>query len=157
MNSSDRHGFPFFTTVLLVLGLIALAAAQNQPGARDRQAPDAMNLLLSGQGVTMITQPVTLANIAIQDLTQDDIIWVGSSPGRSVMVMLQPSVNPIDPQGNPTPIAAGDAVRVTGHLLRAPGSQVLESWGVSPAEAARVRQQGIVLQAVTFEVVKHGG
>ena len=151
MNSSDRHGFPLVTTVLLVLGLLALAMAQNHPG----QATDALNRLLSGQGRTMISQPVTLANVTVQNLTRNDIIWVGAGPQRSLMVMLQPSVNPIDPKGNPTPIAEGDVAQVTAHVLRAPSTQVLQSWGVSPADAARVQQQGVVLQAVTLEVIKH--
>lgn len=140
--------------LMLVLGFFALAMAQN--GAkRTANPPDALNQIVSGQGRAMIAQPATLANATIQRTTQEDIVWVGSAPDRSVMVMLQPSVNPIDPQGNPTPIAAGDQVRVTGHVLRAPSTQMLEGWGVSPADAARVQQQGVVLQAVTFEVTKH--
>jgi hypothetical protein len=70
-----------------------------------------------------------------------------------VLVMLQPSVTPRDAQGNPTPIAAGDAVRITGQLLRAPSPEVLHDWGVSPAEAARVQRQGVVVQAVTFQLI----
>ena len=138
---------------MLVLGFFALAMAQNaakgNPGAAD-----VLNQIVSGQGRGMISQPATLVNASIQGKTQEDIVWVGSAPDRSVMVMLQPSVNPIDPQGNPTPIAAGDQVRVTGHVLRAPSAQKLESWGVSSADAARVQQQGVILQAVTFEVTK---
>lgn len=157
MTSSDRHRFPFILTILLLLGFLALAMAQNNPANRNAQRANALSRLLSGQGQAMISQPVTLENVGIQNLTEDDIVWVGASPGRSVMVMLQPSVNPIDPQGNPTPIAPGDQVQVTGHVLRAPSSQVLQSWGVSPGDAARVQQEGVVLQAVTFEVLKHKG
>lgn len=68
--------------------------------------------------------------------------------------MLQPSVNPIDGHGTPAPFAAGDQVRVRGHVLRAPSTRALENWGVSPANAARVQREGVVLQAVTFEVTK---
>lgn len=153
MTASDRHGFPFVTTMLLVLGLFALAMAQNSPAARNGQAD--LNRLLSGQGRSMISQPVTLSNVAVQDLTQNDIVWVGANAKGSVLVMLQPSVNPIDQQGNPTPLATGDTVEVTGHVLRAPSSQALESWGVSPADAARVQRQGVVLQAVTLQVLRH--
>jgi hypothetical protein len=78
---------------------------------------------------------------------------VGASPDGSVLVMLQPSVNPMDAQGNPKSIAAGDQVRITGHVLRAPSTQVLKGWGVSPAEAARVQRQGVMVQAVTLEVI----
>lgn len=155
MSRSDhRHFHPVFMVLMLVLGFFALAMAQNGAN-RVPVPPNALNRIVSGQGRGMIAQPATLANATIQRTTQEDIVWVGSAPDRSVMVMLQPSVNPIDPQGNPTPIAAGDQVRVTGHVLRAPSAQVLESWGVSPAEAARVQQQGVVLQAVTFEVTKY--
>ena len=129
MTSRDRQRFPVVTILLLVLGLFALAMGQNNPASQKAPPADALNRLLSGQGQAIISQPVTLHNVAIQDLTQDDIVWVGTSPTRSVMVMLQPSVNPMDPQGNPTPIAPGDPVQITGHVLRAPNTQVLESWG----------------------------
>lgn len=155
MSRSDhRHAQPFFLVLMLVLGFFALAMAQNGAKQNNSRPPDALNQIVSGQGRGMIAQPATLANATIQGVTQEDIIWVGNAPDRSVMVMLQPSVNPIDPQGNPAPIAAGDQVRVTGHVLRAPSAQVLESWGVSPGDAARVQQQGVVLQAVTFEVTR---
>lgn len=154
MTPSDhRHFHPLFTTSMLVLGLIALAIAQNSPAARSGQPPNAVAQLLSGKGRTMIGQTVTLSKVAIHVINQNDIVWVGGSPNSSVMVMLQPSVNPIDAQGNPTPIRAGDQVRITGHVLRAPSAQVLQSWGVSPADAARVQLQGAVVQAVTFEVL----
>ena len=149
-----RHFHPVFMVLMLVLGFFALAMAQNAAN-RNAGSPNVLNQIVSGQGRGMISQPATLANATIQGKTQEDIVWVGSAPDRSVMVMLQPSVNPIDPQGNPTPIAAGDQVRITCHVLRAPGTQVLASWGVSPADAARVQQQGVILQAVTFEVMKH--
>lgn len=102
----------------------------------------------------MISQPVALSNVTVQNLTQDDIVWVGASPNHSVLVMLQPSVNPMDVRGNPTPIAAGDHVRITGHVLRAPGTQVLRGWGVSAVDAARVQHQGVVVQAVELVVTK---
>lgn len=154
MSRSDhRHFQPVFMVFMLVLGFFALAIAQNAAN-RNPGTADVLNQIVSGQGRGMISQPATLANATIQGKTQEDIVWVGSAPDRSVMVMLQPSVNPIDPQGNPSPIAAGDQVRVTGHVLRAPGAQKLESWGVSPADAARVQQQGVILQAVTFEVTR---
>jgi len=155
MNRLDHPRLqPLFTTVLLLLGLFALAMAQNSPAARNAAHASALNQLLSGHGQAMISQPVTLSDVSIQDTTEDDILWVGASPDNTVLVMLQPSVTPIDSQGNPVPIASGDLVRVTGHVLRAPSTQILESWGISPAEAARVQRQGVVLQAVTFEVTK---
>jgi hypothetical protein len=155
MNSSQRHSFhPLFTIALLVLGLFALAMAQNKP-ARSAQPANAVDQILSGQGQAMISQPVTLSNVAVQNLTQNDIVWVGADRAHSVLVMLQPSVNPIGRSGNPTPIARGDQVRVTGHVLRAPSTQVLDGWGLSPADAGRVQRQGVVVQAVTFEVLAH--
>lgn len=154
MSRSDhRHFPPVFMVLMLVLGYFALAMAQNAAN-HNAGPPNVLNQIVSGQGRGMISRPATLAHATIQGMTQEDIIWVGSAPDRSVMVMLQPSVNPIDPQGNPTAIAAGDQVRVTGHVLRAPSVQVLESWGVSPADAARVQQQGVVLRAATLEVIR---
>ena len=151
----DHHRFqPLFTTVLLVLGLFALAMAQTNPASRNAQPPNPLNQLLSGQGRRMIGQAVTLSNIAIQKITQGDILWVGTSPNDRTLVMLQPTVNPIDARGNPTPVAANDLVRVTGYVRPAPRVQVLQGWGISPADAARVQQQGVVVQAVTFEVTR---
>ena len=151
----DHHRFqPLFTMVLLVLGLFALAMAQTNPASRNAQPPNPVNQLLSGQGRRMIGQAVTLSNVAIQKITQSDILWVGTRPDRGVLVMLQPSVNPIDARGNPTPVAPNDLVRVTGYVLPAPSVQVLQGWGVSPADAAAVQQQGVVLQAATFEVTR---
>lgn len=155
MTPSQHHSFhPLFTIALLVLGLFALAMAQNSP-ARSAQPANALDQILSGQGQGMISQPVTLSNVTVQDVTQDDVIWVGANRENSVMVMLQPSVNPMDGRGNPTAIAPGDQVRVTGHVLRAPSTQELQGWGVSAADAGRVQRQGVVVQAVTFEVLKH--
>jgi len=139
-------------TVALVLSLCSGLAAQSHSQKRHAQPPDTFSKLLSGNGRALISQPATLSNVTIQDITQNDIVWVGSDAARSVMVLLQPSVNPIDPQGNPTPIAAGDSVRVTGHVIAAPSTQLLQNWGVSAAEAARVQRQGVALQAVTFEI-----
>jgi len=102
----------------------------------------------------MISQPVTLSNATVQNVAQQDIVWVGGA-NNSVLVMLQPSVNPIDARGNPAPLAPGDQVRVTGHVQRAPSAQILQSWGVSPADAARVQRQGVVVQAETFEVLRN--
>jgi hypothetical protein len=153
MAHSDSNRFPTLTIVLLILGFVALALAQNPPGTRNAQSANVLNRLLQGKGRQMISQPVTLSNVAVQDTTQNDIVWVGSSANSSVLVMLQPSVTPRDAQGNPTPIAAGDAVRITGQLLRAPSPEVLHDWGVSPAEAARVQRQGVVVQAVTFQLI----
>lgn len=154
MTPSQHHSFhPLFTIALLVLGLFALAMAQNTP-ARSAQPANALDQILSGQGQDMISQPVTLSNVAIQDVTQQDIVWVGNNRDRSVMVMLQPSVNPMDGRGNPTPIAPGDQVRVTGHVLRAPSTPVLEGWGIPARDAGRVQRQGVMVQAVTFEVLK---
>lgn len=135
--------------VLLALGAPALA--QHNPSPRPASA---LSQLLSGQGRAMISQPVNLSDVAVQNITQYDLLWVGTSPDSSVLVMLQPSVNPIDARGNPTPIAEGDQVRVTGHVLRAPDAQTLHSWGVSPADAARVQRQGVVLQANILEVLQ---
>jgi len=150
-----RHRFqPLFTTVLPVLGLFALAMAQTNPASRNAQPPNPVNQLLSGQGRRMIDQAVTLSNIAIQKITQGDILWVGTTPNDRTLVMHQPSVNPIDARGNPTPVAANDLVRVTGYVRPAPSVQVLQGWGISPAYAARVQQQGVVVQAVTFEVTR---
>jgi len=154
MTSSDQHSVhPFFTTALLVLGLFALAMAQNHPAGKTRPA-NALDQLVSGQGSGMISQPVTLSNATVQNVTQQDIVWVGGA-NNSVLVMLQPSVNPIDARGNPAPLAPGDQVRVTGHVQRAPSAQILQSWGVSPADAARVQRQGVVVQAETFEVLRN--
>ena len=155
MTPSDHHSVhPFFTTALLVLGLFALAMAQNHPAGKTHPA-NALDQLVSGQGRGMISQPVTLSNAAVQNVTQQDIVWVGANSNNSVLVMLQPSVNPIDARGNPAPLAPGDQVRVTGHVQRAPSAQILQSWGVSPADAARVQRQGIVVQAETFEVLRN--
>jgi len=154
MTPSDRHSVhPFFTTALLVLGLFALAMAQNHPAGKTHPA-NALDQLVSGQGSGMISQPVTLSNATVQNVTQQDIVWVGGA-NNSVLVMLQPSVNPIDARGNPAPLAPGDQVRVTGHVQRAPSAQILQSWGVSPADAARVQRQGVVVQAETFEVLRN--
>ena len=153
MTHSDSNHFPAFTMVLLMLGFVALALAQNTPAARTDQSSNALNQLLQGNGRQRISQTVTLSNVAVQDTTQNDLVWVGTSPDSSVLVMLQPSVNPMDAQGNPKSLAAGDQVRITGHVLRAPSTQVLEGWGISPAEAARVQRQGVMVQAVTLEVV----
>jgi hypothetical protein len=153
MTHSDSNHFPAFTMVLLMLGFVALALAQNTPAARTDQSSNVLNQLLQGNGRQRISQPVTLSNVAVQDTTQNDLVWVGASPDGSVLVMLQPSVNPMDAQGNPKSIAAGDQVRITGHVLRAPSTQVLKGWGVSPAEAARVQRQGVMVQAVTLEVI----
>jgi len=154
MTSSDQHSVhPFFTTALLVLGLFALAMAQNHPAGKTHPA-NALDQLVSGQGSGMISQPVTLSNATVQNVTQQDIVWVGGA-NNSVLVMLQPSVNPIDARGNPAPLAPGDQVRVTGHVQRAPSAQILQSWGVSPADAARVQRQGVVVQAETFEVLRN--
>jgi len=154
MNPSDHHSVhPFFTTALLVLGLFALAMAQNHPAGKTHPA-NALDQLVSGQGRGMISQPVTLSNATVQNVTQQDIVWVGGT-NNSVLVMLQPSVNPIDARGNPAPLAPGDQVRVTGHVQRAPSAQILQSWGVSPADAARVQRQGVVVQAETFEVLRN--
>ena len=139
-------------TLLVVLALAPTGRAQNRAGTNE-QPGSAMEQLLSGRGRQMIGRSVSLSHVAVQNLTQDDIVWVGNTASQSVLVMLQPSVNPIDAQGNPTPIAAGDQVRVTGHVIASPNAQVLQSWGVSPADAARVERQGAVLQAVTFEVI----
>lgn len=154
MSHSDSNRFPAFTIVLLMLGFVALALAQNTPADRNGPSAGVLNQLVQGNGRQMISQPVTLAHVAVQDTTQNDIVWVGTSPDSSVLVMLQPSVNPRNAQGNSTPIAAGDQVRITGHVLRAPSTQVLRGWGVSQAEAARVQRQGVVVQAVTFEVMR---
>jgi len=154
MTPSDHHSVhPFFTTALLVLGLFALAMAQNHPAGKTHPA-NALDQLVSGQGSGMISQPVTLSNATVQNVTQQDIVWVGGA-NNSVLVMLQPSVNPIDARGNPAPLAPGDQVRVTGHVQRAPSAQILQSWGVSPADAARVQRQGVVVQAETFEVLRN--
>ena len=154
MTPSDQHSVhPFFTTALLVLGLFALAMAQNHPAGKTHPA-NALDQLVSGQGRGMISQPVTLSNATVQNVTQQDIVWVGGT-NNSVLVMLQPSVNPIDARGNPAPLAPGDQVRVTGHVQRAPSAQILQSWGVSPADAARVQRQGVVVQAETFEVLRN--
>jgi hypothetical protein len=154
MTPSDHHSVhPSFTTALLVLGLFALAMAQNHPAGKTHPA-NALDQLVSGQGRGMISQPVTLSNATVQNVTQQDIVWVGGA-NSSVLVMLQPSVNPIDARGNPAPLAPGDQVRVTGHVQRAPSAQILQSWGVSPADAARVQRQGIVVQAETFEVLRN--
>jgi hypothetical protein len=154
MTPSDHHSVhPFFTTALLVLGLFALAMAQNHPAGKTHPA-NALDQLVSGQGRGMISQPVTLSNATVQNVTQQDIVWVGGT-NNSVLVMLQPSVNPIDARGNPAPLAPGDQVRVTGHVQRAPSAQILQSWGVSPADAARVQRQGVVVQAETFEVLRN--
>jgi len=154
MTPSDHHSVhPFFTTALLVLGLFALAMAQNHPAGKTHPA-NALDQLVSGQGRGMISQPVTLSNATVQNVTQQDIVWVGGA-NNSVLVMLQPSVNPIDARGNPAPLAPGDQVRVTGHVQRAPSAQILQSWGVSPADAARVQRQGVVVQAETFEVLRN--
>jgi hypothetical protein len=154
MTPSDQHSVhPFFTTALLVLGLFALAMAQNHPAGKTHPA-NALDQLVSGQGSGMISQPVTLSNATVQNVTQQDIVWVGGA-NNSVLVMLQPSVNPIDARGNPAPLAPGDQVRVTGHVQRAPSAQILQSWGVSPADAARVQRQGVVVQAETFEVLRN--
>jgi len=154
MTPSDHHSVhPFFTTALLVLGLFALAMAQNHPAGKTHPA-NALDQLVSGQGSGMISQPVTLSNATVQNVTQQDIVWVGGT-NNSVLVMLQPSVNPIDARGNPAPLAPGDQVRVTGHVQRAPSAQILQSWGVSPADAARVQRQGVVVQAETFEVLRN--
>lgn len=153
MTHSDSNRFPTFTIVLLILGFVALALAQNPPAARNGQSANVLNQLLQGNGRRMVSQPITLSNVAVQDITQNDVVWVGTSRDSSVLVMLQPSVNPRDAEGNPKPIAAGDHVRITGHVLRAPSPQILQGWGVSPAEAARVQRQGVVVQAVTFQVI----
>src|SRR5690348_3753772 len=154
MTPSDHHSVhPFFTTALLVLGLFALAMAQNHPAGKTHPA-NALDQLVSGQGRGMISQPVTLSNATVQNVTQQDIVWVGGA-NNSVLVMLQPSVNPIDARGNPAPLAPGDQVRVTGHVQRAPSAQILQSWGVSPADAARVQRRGVVVQAETFEVLRN--
>jgi hypothetical protein len=153
MTHSDSNRFPAFTIVLLILGFVALALAQNPPGAGNGQSPNVPNQLLQGKGRQMISQPVTLSNVAVQDITQDDMVWVGTSRDSSVLVILQPSVNPMDAQGNPKPISTGDQVRVTGHVLPAPSTKALQGWGVSPPEAARVQRQGVVVQAVTFQVM----
>ena len=153
MTHPDSNRFPGFTIVLLILGFVALALAQNPPGAGNGQSANALNQLLQGKGRQMISQPVTLSNVAVQDITQDDMVWVGTSRDSSVLVILQPSVNPMDARGNSRPISAGDQVRITGHVLRAPSAQVLRGWGVSPAEAARVQRQGVVVQAVTVQVI----
>ena len=154
MTPSDQHSVhPFFTTALLVLGLFALAMAQNHPAGKTHPA-NALDQLVSGQGRGMISQPVTLSNATVQNVAQQDIVWVGGA-NNSVLVMLQPSVNPIDARGNPAPLAPGDQVRVTGHVQRAPSAQILQSWGVSPADAARVQRQGVVVQAETFEVLRN--
>jgi hypothetical protein len=154
MTPSDQHSVhPFFTTALLVLGLFALAMAQNHPAGKTHPA-NALDQLVSGQGSGMISQPVTLSNATVQNVTQQDIVWVGGA-NNSVLVMLQPSVNPIDARGNPAPLAPGNQVRVTGHVQRAPSAQILQSWGVSPADAARVQRQGVVVQAETFEVLRN--
>lgn len=151
--SSDRHPFhEFFTMVLLVLGLFALAMAQNTRSRSNAPPANPLGQILSGQGRAKISQAVTLSQVAIQNITQNDILWVGTSPSNSVLVLLQPSVNPIDAHGNPAPIAVGNQVRVTGHVLRAPSRQQLQGWGVAPEAAARVQRQGVVLQAVTLEV-----
>ena len=154
LRPDHRYFHPLFTTALLVLGFVALALAQNQAANGNARTNNILNQLLAGKGQQIISQPVTLSRVTVQDVTQNDLVWVGPSQDNSVLVMLQPSVNPMDAKGNPTPFAAGDQVRVTGHVVRAPSPQMLEGWGVSPSQAARVHQQGVILQAVTFEVTK---
>jgi hypothetical protein len=143
------------SAALLALVLLPAAVAQNnsQPSTLDQPA-NALDQLLSGQGRKLISQPVTLSHVAIQGMTQDDILWVGPNAGRRVLVMLQPSVSPIDAQGNPTPVAAGDIVRVTGHVIPAPSAQQLQSWGVPPTDAARVQHDGVIIQATTVEITQ---
>lgn len=153
-RSDHRHFHPLFTTALLVLGFVALALAQNQAANGNARPDNILSQLLTGKGQQLVSQPVTLASVTVQDVTQNDLVWVGPSQDNSVLVMLQPSVNPMDAKGNPTPFAAGDQVRVTAHVLRGPSPQMLEGWGVSPSQAARVQKQGVILQAVTFEVTK---
>jgi hypothetical protein len=109
------------------LALLPLAQAQNNAPGQNAKQPakqpaNTLDQLASGRGRALLAQPVTLDQVAIQNITQNDIVWVGASPNDSVLVMLQPSVNPMDAQGNPTPIAAGDVVRVTGHVLAAPSA-----------------------------------
>ena len=154
LRSDHRHFHPLFTTALLVLGFVALALAQNQAANGNARPDNILSQLLTGKGRQIISQPVTLSRVTVQNVAQNDLVWVGPSQDNSVLVMLQPFVNPMDAKGNPAPFAAGDQIRVTGHVLRAPSPQVLEGWGVSPSEAARVQKQGVLLQAVTFEVTK---
>lgn len=155
LHSYHRQLIALVSAALLSLVLLPATQAQNnsQPNTPSQPA-NALDQLLSGQGRKLISQPVTLSHVAVQGMTQDDILWIGPNAARRVLVMLQPSVSPIDAHGNPTPVAAGDMVRVTGHVIAAPSAQQLQSWGVPPADAARVQRGGVIIQATTVEVTQ---
>lgn len=155
---------PFSLVLISILLLCIAAAAQTAAEATKHN----MQLLLSGQGSSLIDKQIVLYGVTAQGkpgvtntapknqgVRYAPAFWIGPNKRQEILVTIPNGLLPVDTSNITRPVQPGDIVDITGTVRAAPGTTQLKAvYRLSSQGVTRVQRSRVIVEAGS--VVVHG-